>query len=63
MVPSLSTLDGEQQSERETVVEVVALLKDFEVTSKWLQTESDPEPKKRVALYIVRKLLDRLCVK
>ena len=31
--------------------------------SKWLQTENNPDPKKRVTLYTVRKVFDKLCEK
>ena len=63
LVHVFQRLDGEQQSEHETVVGMVALLKKFEVISNWLQTENDPYLKKRVMLYTARKVLERLCVK
>jgi len=63
LVPVFQRLNDEEQSEHEVIVEMVALLKDFEMISKWLQTENDPDPKKRVTLYTVRKVFDKLCSK
>ena len=63
LVPVYQRLNDSEQSEHEVIVEMVALLKDFEVISKWLQTENDPDPKKRVTLYTVRKVFDKLCSK
>ena len=29
--------------------------------SKWLQTQNNPDPKKRVTLYTVREVFDKIC--
>lgn len=63
LIPTFQREDDEQQSEHEIILEMVALLKEFEMISKWLQTENNPDPKKRVTLYTVRKVFDKLCAK
>jgi hypothetical protein len=63
LVPLYQRLIDDQPSEHEIIVEMVALLKEFEIISKWLQTENEPDPKKRVTLYTVRKVFDKLCSK
>ena len=61
LVPSFDRVEDDQPCEHETIVEMVALLKKFEDVSKWLQTENAPDPSRRVTLYTVRKVFDKLC--
>ena len=63
LIPSFQRADDEQQSEHEIILQMVALLNEFEMISKWLQTENNSDPKKRVTLYSVRKVFDKLCAK
>ena len=63
LIPKLERLDDEQLSEHEVILEMVEKLKEFEMVSKWLQTENSPNPKKKVTLYSVRKVFDRFCSK
>ena len=63
IIPTFQRADDEQQSEHEIIFEMVALIKEFEMISKWLQNKNNPDPKKRVTLYTVRKVFDKLCTK
>ena len=50
-------------TEHDKIVELTNLLKEFESVSKWLQTENPKEEKKRVTMYTVRAVFDKLCEK
>jgi hypothetical protein len=63
LVPSFERVDDDEPSEHETILEMVALLKEFEAVSKWLQTENVHDSSRRVTLYSVRKVFDKLCQK
>ena len=47
LIPKLERLDDEQLSEHEVILEMVETLKEFEMVTKWLQTENSPNPKKK----------------
>ena len=47
LIPTLERFDDEQLSEHEVILEMVETLKEFEMVSKWLQTENSPNPKKK----------------
>ena len=42
---------------------MISLLKEFEAISKWLKTENAHDINKRVTLYTVRNVFDKLCEK
>ena len=63
LIPSFEPPDDYGPSEHDTILEMVALLREFEVISKWLQTENAPTVSRRVTLYTVRKVFDKLCQK
>ena len=65
LVPSCQRVDDDLPSDHEIIIEMIALLREFELVSKWLQTENskDLDPKKRVTLYTVRRVFDKLCSK
>ena len=61
LVPSFERVDDDEPSEHETILEMVALLKEFEAVSKWLQIENVHDNSRRVTLYSLRKVFDKLC--
>ena len=63
LVPSFERVVDDEPSEHETILEMVASLKELEAVSKWLQTENVHDHSRRVTLYSVRKVFDNLCRK
>ncbi len=63
LIPSFERLHDDEPSEHETIIELISLLQEFEAVSKWLQTENARDINKRVTLYTVRKVFDKLCQK